>query len=221
MIVVIQCAASKRANAGHLVTASGNPVDFVANPQMAPADPSRVYARPDDVSDNGVSWRQELLNYNERPDSGHANPLGLMPAYELYENKAYGRLVDRLGVQNVYILSAGWGLIRADFLAPRYDITFSPSADSWKRRRKADRYEDLRMLPDNTDGDIIFFGGKDYLSLFCSLTDTIRSTKIVFYNSASVPQLKGCTLRRFEIATRTNWHYECANAFLDGAIRLV
>ena len=36
MIVVIQCAASKRGDAGHLTTASGRPVDFVADPQSAP-----------------------------------------------------------------------------------------------------------------------------------------------------------------------------------------
>jgi hypothetical protein len=177
-----------------------------------------MYARPDDLSDSGLSWRKVLLKYNEASDG---NPLRLYPAYQLYENKVYGRLVDRLGMQNVYILSAGWGLIRADFLTPRYDITFSPSADCWKRRKTADRYDDFRMLlPDNTDGDIVFFGGKDYLPLFCSLTDMTRVTKIVVYNSATVPQLNGCTLRRFETTTRTNWHYECANAFPDGSINI-
>jgi len=54
----------------------------------------------------------------------------------------------------------------------------------------------------------VFFGGKDYLPLFCSLTDTLRSKKIVFFNSASVPRFSGCTLKRFETTTRTNWHYE-------------
>jgi hypothetical protein len=77
----------------------------------------------------------------------------------------------------------------------------------------------FRMLPDDTTDEVLFFGGKDYLPLFCTLTSAIRSPKIVFYNSASAPQLKGCALRRLETTTRTNWHYECANAFLDGAIR--
>ena len=45
--------------------ANGKPVEFVANPQMAPPDPSRVYARPDDLSYDGVSWRQVLLTYNK------------------------------------------------------------------------------------------------------------------------------------------------------------
>ena len=61
------------------------------------------------------------------------SPFGLLPAYQLYENSTYNRLVDRFGLSNVYILSAGWGLIPADFLTPHYDITFSASADAYKR----------------------------------------------------------------------------------------
>ena len=217
MIVVIQCAASKRSDAGHLVTATGELVDFVAHPQIAPRDSDRVYARPDDLCENGTSWRRLLLKYNDDPGG---NPLRLYPAYQLYENKVYGRLVDRFGLENVYVLSAGWGLIRADFFTPYYDITFSSSADAYKRRRKTDRYDDFRMLPSDAKNDIVFFGGKDYLPLFCSLTDTIRSRTIAFFNSASIPQFSGCTFRRFQTTTRTNWHYECANAVLDGLIRI-
>jgi hypothetical protein len=216
MIVVIQCAASKRPSAGHLVTASGKPIDFVANPKVAPLTLDRVYARPDDLSLDGASWRNVLLDYNQNHDG---NPLDLYPAYQLYENKIYGRLVDRYGLRSVYILSAGWGLIRADFLTPSYDITFSPSADAYKRRRKTDLYNDFRMLFDDRNEDILFFG-KDYLPLFCSLTDTTRSRRIVFYNSASRPLLTGCTVKRFVTTTRTNWHYECANAFLDGSFSI-
>jgi hypothetical protein len=215
VIIVIQCAASKRSNAGHLRSASGKPLIFVANPNATPADPAHEYARPDDPSGFGMSWRQVLLKYNETTGD---SPLGLSPAWQLYENKTYGRLVDRYGLQKVYILSAGWGLIRADFLTPYYDITFSQSAEDYKRRRRTDSYQDFRMLPDQTDEDIRFFGGKDYLPLFSSLTDAIRSRKLVFYNSARVTHVSGCTLVRFDTTTRTNWHYECANAFLDGAL---
>lgn len=217
MMIVIQCAASKRADAGRLHSADGKPVMFVADPESAPADPAHLYARPDDPSGRGDSWRQALLEYNQEPDN---NPLGLYPAWQLYENKAYGRLVDQLGVKKIYILSAGWGLIRADFLTPYYDITFSPSAESYKRRRKTDRYQDFRMLPEETDDHVLFFGGKDYLPLFCAMTKNVRGEKTVFYNSARVPEVAGCTLKRFETTTRTNWHYECANAFLEEALRV-
>jgi len=152
-----------------------------------------------------------LLEY-ERND----NPLGLCQAYELYQNKIYGRFVGKFSVDNVFILSAGWGLIKGDFLTPYYDITFSPSAEPYKRRRRVDRYQDLCMLPDNCDEEIVFFGGKDYLPFFHSLTEKARGKRRVFYNSDRPPMLPGCSLERFETRTRTNWHYECADAFLRG-----
>ena len=217
MIVVIQCAASKRSNAGHLATSSGEPINFVAHPKMAPRNSGRVYARPDDLLGDGTSWRQLLRQYNDNPGG---NPLHLYPAYQLYQNKTYGLLVDRFGSDAVYILSAGWGLVRADYLLPYYDITFSPSAEAYKRRRKSDSYEDFRLRPDDTKKDIVFFGGMDYLPLFCSLTNTSQGGKTVFFNSTRRPQCDGCTLRRFKTAARTNWHYECARAFLDGTTRI-
>jgi len=189
----------------------------VPNPLIAPREHDDVYARPDNLCEDGTSWRQLLLRYNKDPAG---NPLRLYPAYQLYENTAYSRLVTRFGVKNVYILSAGWGLICADFLTPAYDITFSPSAAPYKRRRKTDRYEDFPMLPDKTEKEIVFFGGKDYLPLFCALTNTIDSATTVFFNFARVPQYSGCRFRRFETTTRTNWHYECANAFIDGTIHM-
>jgi hypothetical protein len=213
MIVVIQCAASKRSGAGRLKRADGKPIIFVAQPKLAPADDGCAYVRPDDMSEGEISWRESLLNYNSAP---RVNSLGLWPAYRLYQNRIYVRLVDRFGSQNVYILSAGWGLIRADFLTPYYDITFSPSAEPYKRRRRDESYNDFRMLPDQTDQEIVFFGGKDYLPLFCSLTAPVQTKRTVFYNSAVIPDVNGCILERFTTATRTNWHYECANAFLDG-----
>jgi hypothetical protein len=57
MIVVIQCAATKRPGAGCVRSAAGRPVIFVADPASAPADGAHLYARPDDMSDTGVSWR--------------------------------------------------------------------------------------------------------------------------------------------------------------------
>ena len=181
MVVVIQCAASKASKAAHLVTADGEPVNFVAHPEIAPKD-NGLYLRPDDDAGKGKSWREVLLAYNREP---RCNPLGLLPAYRLYENPVYTRLVDKLGIENVYILSAGWGLIRSDFLTPYYDITFSLSArgaDAYKRRRKNDRYEDLCMLGEGKEEEILFFGGKDYVPLFCELTQAVKGTRKVFHS---------------------------------------
>lgn len=215
MIIIIQCAAKKRNDAGHLATTSGKPVLFVADPQAAPTASGYVYAHPDDLSDIGISWRQALARYNENAEG---NPLRLSPAYQLYENKTYQRLVDRFGAHNVCILSAGWGLIRAEFLTPKYDITYSRSALRYARRRKTDRYQDFCMLHDDIEDEIVFFGGKDYLLLFASLTKAVRCKKTAFYNSGSTPHVPNCMLKQFRTNTRTNWHYECANAFINETI---
>ena len=106
MIVVIQCAARKRDNAGTLRQRDGTPVVFVANPKVMPVGSGHVYAHPDDMSDKGVSWRDRLLDYNRNPGS---NVLGLMPAWKLYKQPIYSDLVRKYGIKRVYILSAGWG----------------------------------------------------------------------------------------------------------------
>jgi hypothetical protein len=215
MIVVIQCAASKRVGAGNLRTTDGTPVLFVANPGLAPDANNLMYACPDDAAGDTQSWRQTLLRYNEAPGD---NPLRLLPAYELYANDTYRRLAVRFGIANTFILSAGWGLISASFLTPAYDITFSASAERYKRRQKRARYRDFQMLPEDCADEIVFLGGMDYLPLFCSLTSAMRCQRTVFYNSSSHPDAPGCSLKRFVTTTRTNWHYECANALLRGKL---
>jgi hypothetical protein len=115
MIIVVQCQGLKQPDARCLKTSSGKAEHFVAQPALAPSDPARVYKRPDDFSDDGITrWRQVLLNYNKNG----RNTLSLYPAYELYRNPVYRRLASRL--PNLYILSAGWGLIKATFLTPYY-----------------------------------------------------------------------------------------------------
>jgi len=96
-------------------------------PLQQGAAPSRKirYARPDDASDQGVSWRSLIWDYNK---ARARNPLKLYPAYRLYIDDAYGALVKQFGITNTFILSAGWGLIRSDFLTPQYNITFSGAA---------------------------------------------------------------------------------------------
>jgi len=217
MIIVIQCAASKNPQAGHLKRGDGRDVLFVANPGNAPADGRYAYAHPDEMADTGRPWREELRRYNDAPGN---NPLGLMPAWRLYGNATYGRLSERYGTDRLYILSAGWGLIGADFLTPGYDITFSNQADLYKRRRKSDEYNDLMMLPTDGYEPVVFFVSKAYIPLACELTEGRAGPRHLFYNSAIPPDAPGCRLKRYETRTRTNWHYECANAFLDGKIEL-
>lgn len=215
MIIVIQCANKKQPDAGTLRTAEGNPVKFVARPDLAPDD-GYVHARPDDISDNGDSWRARLERYNR---SASGNPLGLLPACELYGNPVYLQLAEKVGRSRLFILSAGWGLIGANFLTPAYDITFSADArgaNLYKRRRKGDHFADFCMLSEDTTEPVLFLGGKNYLPLFLSLTRNIKTARIICYNSITPPDVPGCNLVRFETTCKTNWHYGCAKAFLAG-----
>lgn len=215
MIVVIQCASGKKPDAGHLRSTNGQEVMFVAGPEIAPADESYAYARPDDVSDTGESWRAVLFTYNADPEN---NPLHLLPAWQLYNNKTYEMLAEHCGLDRLFILSAGWGLVRADFLIPAYDITFSANAPMYKRRRSGDWYDDSNMLPKSQE-HIVFFGGKDYVNLFCTLSSDARVRRTVWYNAKDAPCAPGCVVRRFHTTTRTNWHYECAKAFISGKLQ--
>lgn len=212
MIVIIQCAASKHEDAGTMKSSAGKPVYFVADPDGAPRD-GTIYARPDDPSDCGESWRDKLFAYNENPGN---NPLGLFRAFELYKPAIYAQLAEHVGHQRLFILSAGWGLILADFLTPAYDITFSSAADRYKRRKKTDRYDDLNLLPMDSDEPLVFFGGNDYLPLFASLTRSYSGPRAVYYRSASEPELPDCDLRSYDTTRRTNWHYSCAEDFIRG-----
>lgn len=189
---------------------------FVGNPELAPDGAGFVCARPDDPSDSGASWRKRLVEYNS--DHSDDNPFDLLPAGQLYADGTYSRLVDRYCLDGFYILSAGWGLIRADFLTPQYDITFSHQAKEYQRRRPGERWHDLNQLPAETTESVVFFGGKDYVPLFCRLTREVASPRIVWHRSAVAPEAPGCCLRGYETKTRMNWHYECVHEFLDGKL---
>jgi hypothetical protein len=220
MNIVIQCASSKSASAGYMKTDDGRNVVFVANPAQTPPKKGVLYVRPDDIAQDGLSWRDMLQEYNRRPDN---NPLRLLPSWRLYSRDVYGQLVKAYGEDKVFILSAGWGLIRADFLTPYYDITFSSArnVDHYKRRSKKDIYQDFNQLPTQDKDDLVFFGGKDYLPLFCELTRGYPGKRYVFYNSSVEPTIQGCIPVKYETSARTNWHYLCASDFINHRIALV
>ena len=154
MIVIVQCASRKRADAGHLWDDDGNPVTFVANPALAPTD-QNTYARPDDlISDTNATFRDLLSAYNLAP---HDNPWNLLPAGNFYDVPVYAELSQKVEPSKLFILSAGWGLIRADFLIPTYDITFSNQAEVWKRRSKSNQYLDYSQIVEGSREEIVAF----------------------------------------------------------------
>ncbi len=221
LTVVIACAGTKAPSRGHLTLGNGQRVKFVADPREAPRSASITYKHPDDIAHSGLSWRDVLVEYNRAPAR---NPLGLLPAWRLYEPphfpRVYSDLVEAYGLENVFILSAGWGLVAAGFLLPDYDITFASGAASYKRRRTRDRYEDFAMLSTDAEGPVVFLGGVSYVRLFCELTEDVVPRRIVFHYSLQPPRAMNCELRRFEGAPTRTWHYQCANALISRGIRV-
>lgn len=227
MDVVIQCAATKDPSAGRLRTRDGRSIHFVAAPELCPAVPNTLYARPDDKSDQpGLTWRDRLEAYIDQEKS---NPLDLREAYRLYKHPAYATLVRSFGVQRVFILSAGWGLVRADYLLPAYDVTFNRRAKEKKPSAfcaSVDGYQFFQQISKNSKGPVVFLGGRDYLPLFDLLTSSLHRDRVVFVRAEEAGSLKkkqsryAFEERPFPVAARTNWHYQCAQALAAGKISL-
>lgn len=222
--IIIQCAKSKQRDAGSFSTpleTIKRTIKFVAAPSQAPKNRDYLHARPDDVCEGqSHTWRDRLVEYNETYQNKGENPDDLLPAYQLYTNPAYGALVDKFGAENVFILSAGWGLVGANFLLPDYDITFSGAKNvkAFAKRQKGDSYKDFNQLPD--DGtESIFLGGQAYQPLLCDLMAAHKSKKTIFYKGTTEPRLpRDFKLKRYDAKRSTNWHYSCVNDLVAGRI---
>ena len=228
MKVVIQCAASKRDHDGGFTTGSGEKLLFVAAPELCVSVPPGMrYARPDDPcgEEKAGTWRDMLKRYNEQPD----NPCKLLRAADLYSPKEhefrnlYRELADAFGWDNLFILSAGLGLIRAGFWTPDYKVTFSAQVkkeESWTwRNSKASQplWHDFNHLCETQIGQdepIHFFGGKDYLPTFYTLLETLPGKKIVHY-MGRVVEHSGFKYKEYKGPEKNRtWHYRAAKDFL-------
>lgn len=216
MKVVIQCSATKDTAAGSF-TLNGRRVKFVAHPELHSESSGEVLFRPDDtIPSTSTTWRDHLLAYNRSAN----NPDLLLQAVDLYSPEIYRSLLHHVGKENLFILSAGWGLIKADFLVPDYDITFSSQAEPWKRRTKRDEFLDFTQLTqaDLSVGEqIYFFGGKDYLPLYYRLTRNLVAKKVIYFASTRIPKDKEFEYIPYGTGG-TNWHYRCGRNFIEGRI---
>ena len=166
-----------------------------------------------------------MEEYNAIHEGRPTNPLGLLPAYRLYRPRTHPELYQEavriLGAQHVYILSAGWGLVRASYLLPCYDITFSHQADRYKRRGARDVYHDFAHLDEVGRKQVVFFGGMSYHGTLVNLTKQVRlADKALFFNSAQEPDLPGWRTKPYPSRGKTNWHYPCLAEFLRGDLEI-
>jgi hypothetical protein len=210
MIIVISCSGSKN---GENLVYKNNEITFVSSPK----EESINHFRPDsEIPNEKRTWR-EYVNSQENSD--------LLESHKLYKPKIYNLLYQKYE-SNLFILSAGWGIISSEFKVPKYDITFSKKAKKNSQRKKTDFYKDFNHLEKvNPNQKIIFLGGADYLKLFYNLTKDLPNEKIIFYKKKNIysdlPFLKNESsfkLIKYETKASTNWHYGCAKDLLENKI---
>lgn len=216
MKIVISCSGKKN---GTNLKYMDNEISFISNPSPLLGSGISHYFRPDDIiPDEKRTWRDYIITQTDR---------GLLKAYELYKNPIYKALHDKFKT-DLYILSAGWGLVNSEFYIPKYDITFSTRGDILSRRTAEDIFNDFNHLKGIDESEkIIFFGGSDYINFFYELTKSLPNRKIIFYKKKDIPQkypfLKQdllVKLLKFESRANTNWHYGCAKKFLNNELEL-
>jgi hypothetical protein len=165
---------------------------------------------PDDtMNKEEISWRKYLLN--------NQNDNNLLEAYNLYTRNEY-RCLHRKYENNFYILSAGWGLVNSEFKLPKYDITFSSTAQQRTKRDDnligAPDYKDFNHLSITNDNeDIVYVGGKKYLNLFYELTKNLSNRKIIFiFNNTKIPipPNKSFIISNYSINYPSFWYYQLA-----------
>ena len=225
MKVIIQCAASKRNDTKNFYW-QGKVVNFVANPKKAPDSSIGIFVLPDDVMEEGNgTWRSLVTKLNQSGEEVD----GLVPAIELYKPRIFGQLVNAFGMTDLFVLSAGWGLVRADFRIPSYNITLSKTGSYLTRRYESDPYQDFNQLKDvniGSDEEIIFLGGKSYLPLLHRLLSDINCRKKAFYRVAPLKKSNKLPVDLEKYSTElefipfrtsrcTNWHYESAERLIE------
>lgn len=210
--VVMTCA-SKKNDGGDLIY-NGQIVKFYAQSNIA----NNEFLPDNRIPNMEITWRDFVLtNQNQN----------IIPfrAYELYKRNEYRQLFNRFG-NSFYVLSAGWGLVKADFRLPNYDITFSNNAELINKRNYnlPPAYIDFNHLENTNDNeDIIYVGGENYLSFFYNLTENLKNRKIIYYHSINHPKphTGNFLYRRYypnNPKLRTNWHYELAGKISKGII---
>jgi hypothetical protein len=168
---------------------------------------------PDSFTPNSYkSWRKYLEE--------HQNDKNLLMTYKLYSRKEYRCLYEKFQ-NSLYILSAGWGLVGAEFKLPNYDITFSSKSGASNKRDKTTNFKDFNQLNISDNEDVVFIGTPNYVPLFIQLTKNLSNRKIIYWKSKSLKKIKvNDTFEYcyFPNGTNRNWYYELANAIGCGII---
>jgi hypothetical protein len=215
--IIISCC--DRKNGGPLIH-NGEVINFVSHvDQVVPND--EMYFHPDDLVPNeDITWR-ELVR-----QQGLNNNLQL--AHELYRPSIYNSLFQNYG-NDLFIISAGWGIIRADYRLPKYNVTFSNTniIPNYARRNHGDIFHDCNHLEGiEANERIIVIAGSDYVLPFCQLTEDLPNEKIIIYKNQNLlnnnPYLdnNNFQFQNYQTNRRTNWHYEFAERLMKNEIEI-
>jgi hypothetical protein len=217
--VVIQCAGRKFG--APTLSQGGQALNFVANPRLGhPNGRAPWDALP---ALNRYTWIDCIRDYNDKKilPSGITVSKGqdLTTAGSLYRNSIYRDLIRTVGSQNVYILSAGWGLVNAADKIPPYNITFSSSNKIPKDARITStvrtNYSTVRQIIDG-DEDIHLFITAKYAPYWMSLFSGGggRCVFLHWRQGQAIPLgWAGQTFLHNCGKCKTNWHYLAAKQF--------
>ena len=224
--VVMICAKVKHNNTH--ISVNNQTIKF-----KAVSNPGNFDFLPDDPKPNDkCTWRKWV----EDNQNNAAIPT---LAYNLYSprnpfNEVYLNLNEKFD-DRLFILSAGWGLVKANFRLPNYDITFSGNNPANLRvfQNLNPPFNDFNHLTYNhnvglnsENEDIVFIGSPDYIPLFIKLTQNLKCRKIIYWKRMKpkpipieLPIPNNTFLYRFyNTAKNRNWHYELAQKYADGEI---
>ncbi|MBN2695885.1 class I SAM-dependent methyltransferase [bacterium] len=225
MRVVITCCGQKN---GESLFYNGDYIDFISHTNKIETNnkesTKKLYFHPDDLIPNeSKSWRDLIEDGN----SSTLYNLNILPAYQLYNHPIYNLLFQKYR-DKLYIFSAGWGVVQAEYKLPKYDITFSQKdsiPEFIKRDRDDSRFKDFNQLENDAETTILI-AGKDYVLPFCELTKDLNCVKIIVYTSDDVlqnnPYLENSDFifYHYKTDTESNWYYEFANRLINGEFKM-
>ena len=233
--ILIQCAGKKN-NTYTFDNYQGKKVEFISDIESndLPNSNNSIYVNPNEAisEDSDKTWIDKLKEYNKNK----LNPNGFCQAWELYENPIYADIKKKVGKENMFIASAGWGIVKASYWLPNYDITFSRPPKGKKKnyiirssaQNEIAQWDDINAFHDSNIKiyDLHIFCGKKYLRLINKLiTDRqIDPNMITLYIRNNEPNFNEweiyCKLIKWthpdpKKDRNTNWHYDCAEDFIN------
>lgn len=228
MKVVIQCAGRK--NPAATFTLHQRCLTFLAEPdpsldQLSPWDKIPGLESNDwidcirDIGDPSA-WEKYVT-----AGIGISGGGGLSTSGNLYANNIYRQLMARLGNSNVYILSAGWGLTRADRGIPDYNVTFATDQNTPKAARitpkaRSEKSSIEMCIPDD-DKIHLFLTPKyyEYWKLSFGAQGNHAERQVLHWRKGQGLPDKNIPSEQVQWhdcgKMRTNWQYKAARQFIE------